>query len=81
MPGAVSLPVDTDGTHECPKCGAQVANERFLLIGTLLCPACTPQRPRLKGVMEYEGKTAGVLIVTENEELFKALKLPANRRR
>ena len=75
------LVLSEDGLHECPICKEQVPNERFHLLGTLLCPGCTAQKPKLLGVMEYESKNAGVLIVTDNEDLFRALKLPANRRR
>jgi len=61
------------GTHACPTCGKQVPDERFEVVGDLRCIECTPQRPRAKGVMVYDHKTAGVLEIC-NDEQFQAIK-------
>lgn len=63
----------SDTMHPCPKCGQPTPDERYQIVGTLLCTTCTPQAPRLFGAMIYDHKTGGVLEVC-NEEQFKAIK-------
>ena len=67
--------------HKCPSCGCLVPDERLELLGTEYCIKCSPDRPPLRGVMEYGHKTAGVLVLTDDPTEFEALKKPANQRR
>jgi ribosomal protein L37AE/L43A len=71
---------DPDGDHDCPKCGKKTPNERYILVGTMLCTTCTVDKP-IYGVVEYGHKTGGVLIITESKEEFDQLRKPANQRR
>ena len=59
--------------HPCPKCGKPTPDERYQAIGVLTCCDCTPQKPRLLGVVVYDHKTGGVLELC-NEDQFKAIK-------
>lgn len=63
----------TETFHVCPKCGVLVPDERYELVGTLLCVKCTPEKPRPLGVPIYSHKTGAVLEIC-NEEQFKAIK-------
>lgn len=67
--------------HPCPTCGVSVPDERLELLGIRTCVHCTPQRPKLKGVMEYESKSVATLVLCETDQQFRQLKRPANHRR
>jgi len=69
------------GTHKCPGCGCEVPDERLELLNVHTCSRCTPQAPKLLGVMEYSEKAGGVLVITSSQAEFEYLKKPANQRR
>jgi hypothetical protein len=50
-------------------------------LGINTCIKCTPQPEKPLGVIEYAGKTGGVLVVCNSRKEFDFLKRPANRRR
>ena len=67
-------------SQSCKICGREMPIERYELFGLTICSRCAPQN-KIKGVMEYSHKTAGILVLCETEEEFHMLKKPANRRR
>jgi hypothetical protein len=75
------IKADPDGIHRCPSCNKEVPNERYFLVGNIMCCGCSAQPKKLYGVMEYSEKAVGILVMTEDENVFKELKKPANKRR
>jgi hypothetical protein len=70
----------SDQTHKCPKCQADVSDERRDILGVETCAKCTPQKPKYKGVMAYCHKTGGLLDICETEEQYQAMKRTADPR-
>jgi hypothetical protein len=79
--GAAPEPEKASGTHPCPECGTDVSNERLTLLGTELCPKCTPQGSKVLGVLDYSHKTGGVLMLVSNRKHFEMMKRPINQQR
>jgi predicted amidophosphoribosyltransferase len=67
-------------THKCPKCQADVPDERLELLGVETCAKCTKQKPRYKGVMAYGHKTGGLLDICDTEDQFRSMKGTADPR-
>jgi hypothetical protein len=71
-------PCQSEDRVACATCGRNMPSER-LELGLAHCSNCTNQTAP-KGAMEYNHKTAGVLIVTD-EKGFSKLKKTAGERR
>jgi hypothetical protein len=70
-----------EGTHKCPGCGSDTPNERYTVLGTVMCIPCSKQPKKIYGVMIYTEKAVATLVATEDENLFHQLKKPANQQR
>lgn len=70
-----------ESVHKCPNCGADVADERTVLLNTLCCAKCTPQASKPMGVMNFDHKTGGVLMLITDKKIFRILKKPINQQR
>lgn len=66
---------------KCPQCGCDVPPERVEILGVKTCTKCTPQPKRLYGVMSFNHKTGGELMLTDDRKMFEFLKRPINKQR
>ena len=79
--GKLSIGESMEDMHPCPECGKATPNERQEILNIATCIDCTEQPFKYKGVMEYDEKAGGVLILCKSEKEFKELKASAIERR
>lgn len=70
-----------EGTTKCSKCGEGFPKLRADLLHVDTCLKCTPPSAKLFGVMDYGHKTAGSLMLIQDQRTLKMLRRPANRQR